>query len=132
MNKKIVISIFFIGILIAGINYVSIGAAADQDLAEQYAPILYFVDGEQCYPVDVSYALENSYLYENENPSPLSTTPTAALLSTLTTDNYFLDNQRGTVDVGDNSIENDYQNKMNAMGYKVYARVDTQTNVIQY
>ena len=132
MNKKIIISIFFIGILIAGSNYVSIGAAADQDLAEQYAPILYFVKGEQCYPVDVSYALENSFLYENGNPTPLSTAPTAALLSTYTTDNYYLDNQRGTVAVGDNGIENDYQSKMAALGYTVYANVDTANNVIQY
>jgi hypothetical protein len=132
MNKKIVISIFFIGILIAGSNFVSIASAADQELAEQYAPILYFVEGEQCFPVDVSYALENSYLYENGNPSPLSTTPTEALLSTLTTDTYFLDNQRGTVAVGDNGIENDYQSKMAAMGYTVYANVDTVNNVIQY
>jgi hypothetical protein len=132
MNKKIVISIFFIGILIAGSNFVSIASAADQELAEQYAPILYFVEGEQCFPVDVSYALENSYLYENGNPSPLSTSPTEALLSTLTTDTYFLDNQRGTVAVGDNGIENDYQSKMAAMGYTVYANVDTVNNVIQY
>ncbi len=132
MNKKIVISILFIGILVAGSNFASIASAADEEVAERYAPILYFVEGEQCYPVDVSYALENSYLYENENPSPLSTTPTEALLSTLTTDNYFLDNQRGTVAVGDNGIENDYQSKMAALGYKVYANVDTVNSVIQY
>ncbi len=132
MNKKIVISIFFIGLFVIGSNYVRIGAAADQETAEQYAPILYFVDGEQCYPVDVSYALDNSYLYENGNPSPLSTTPTAAVLSTYTTDNYYLDNQRGTVAAGDNGIENDYQSKMAALGYTVYARVDTTNNVIQY
>jgi hypothetical protein len=132
MNKKLVISIIFIGILAAGSNFVSIASAADQELAEQYAPILHFVNGEQCYPVDVSYALENSYLYENGNPTPLSIAPTAALLSTYTTDTYYLDNQRGTVAVGDNGIENDYQSKMAALGYTVYANVDTQNNVIQY
>ncbi len=96
-------------------------------IAEQYAPILYFVDGEQCFPVDVSYALDNSYLYENGNPSPLSIAPTAALLQgNYTNDNYYLDNQRGTVAVGDNGIENDYQSKMAALGYTVYAHVDTQ------
>ena len=132
MNKKIIVSIFFIGILLAGSNFVSLATAADQDVAEQYAPILYFVDGEQCFPVDVSYALENSYLYENDNPSPLSTAPTADLLKNYTTDSYYLDNQRGTVAVGDNGIENDYQSKMAALGYTVYAHVDTQNNVIQY
>jgi hypothetical protein len=132
MNKKIVLSIFFIGLLVIGSNSVSIGAATDQDTAEQYAPILYFVDGEKCYPVDVSYALENSYLYAAGNPSPLSTTPTAAFLSNYTADTYYLDNQRGTVAVGDNGIEDDYQNKMTALGYTVYAHVDTANNVIQY
>jgi hypothetical protein len=134
MDKKIVISIFVIGILIAGSTLVSIGSAADQDLAEQYAPILYFVSDEKCYPVDISYALDNSYLYENGNPSPLSTAPTAALLGNgnFTTDNYYLDNQRGTVAVGDNGIENDYQSKMAALGYTVYANVDIINNVIQY
>jgi len=132
MNRKIVLSICFIGILVAGSNFVSIASAADRETAEQYAPILYFVDGEQCYPVDVSYALDNSYLYENGNPSPLSTSPTAALLGNYTTDNSYLDNQRGTVAVGDNGIENDYQSKMAALGYTVYANVDTVNNVIQY
>ncbi|DAC72625.1 MAG TPA: hypothetical protein DSN98_04160 [Thermoplasmata archaeon] len=132
MNKKIVISIFFIGLLLAGSTYVGIGAAADQDLAEQYAPILYFTNAEKCYPIDVSYALENSYLYEVGNPTPLSTAPTAAILSNYTSDNFYLDNQRGTVAVGDNGIETDYQNKMATLGYKVYAHVDTASNVIQY
>lgn len=132
MNKKIVLSICFIGILIASGALVSIGSAADQELAEQYAPILYFVNGEQCYPVNISYALENSYLYETGNPSPLSTSPTPESLSTYTTDTYYLDNQRGTVDVGDNGIENDYQSKMATLGYTVYANVDSVNNVIQY
>ncbi len=132
MNKKIIISIFFIGILLAGSNFVSLATAADQDVAEQYAPILYFVDGEQCFPVTVSYALDNSYLYENGNPAPLSIAPTADILKNLTTDDFYLDNQRGTVAVGDNGIENDYQSKMASLGYTVYAHVDTQYNVIQY
>jgi hypothetical protein len=132
MNKKIVIIIFFIGILVAGSSFINIASAADQEVAEQYAPILYFEESEQCFPVDVSYALENSYLYENGTPSPLSTAPTAALLSTYTSDNYFLDNQRGTVAVGDNGIESDYQSKMATLGYTVYANVDTTNNVIQY
>ncbi len=132
MNKKIVISVFFIGIVIAGSNYVNIGTATDQELAEQYAPILYFVNGEQCYPVNVSYALENSDLYTTDNPAPISTSITAALLENYTTDNYYLDNQRGTVAVGDNGIENDYQSKMTALGYTVYANIDTVNNIIQY
>jgi len=47
-------------------------------------------------------------------------------------DKYYLDNQRGTVAVGDNGIENDYQSKMAMLGYKVYAHVDTTSSIIQY
>ena len=80
MNKKIVIITLVIGLFIVGSSYAGIvSALTDQD-AEQYAPILYFVDGEKCYPVDVSYAFENSYLYEVGNPTPISTSPTATIL----------------------------------------------------
>jgi hypothetical protein len=132
MNKKRVISIVCVSLLLGGTLLVQIGTAADQDLADQYAPILYFVNDEKCYPVNVTYALENSYLFEIGNPTPLSTSPTADLLSSYTSDSYYLDNQRGTVAVGDNGIENDYQSKMAALGYKVYAHVDTSNNIIQY
>jgi hypothetical protein len=58
--------------------------------------------------------------------------PNASVLSNYTLDKYYLDNQRGTVAVGDNGIENDYQSKMATLGYKVYAQVDTTSNIIQY
>jgi hypothetical protein len=132
MRKKIIFSIIVIGILMPASFFVGIASAADQDLAEQYAPILNFVASEKCYPVDISYALENSYLYESGNPSPLSTAPTAFLLSNYTSDSYYLDNQRGTVAIGDDGIENDYQSKMGALGFTVYAHVDMVNNVIQY
>lgn len=132
MNKKRVFSVCIISLLLSGVFVSQNGSAADQEIAEQYAPILYFVNDETCYPVDISYALENSYLYEVGNPTPVSTQPTAELLSGYTSGLYYLDNQRGTVAVGDNGIENDYQNTMQALGYTVYARVDTQNSVIQY
>jgi hypothetical protein len=132
MNKKLVISIVILGLCILGTHFVGIGVAADRDLAEQYAPILYFVDGEQCYPVDVSYAIENSYLYEVDNPTPVSTSPTEIQLQNYTSDLYYLDNQRGTTAVGDNGIESDYQSKLPSLGYTVYSRVETTQNVIQY
>lgn len=132
MNNKRLFSIIFIGLLVAGTNLVIITAAADEDLAEQYAPILYFVDGEQCFPVNISYALDNSYLFEVGNPTPLSTAPTAEMLSTYSSDGYYLDNQRGSVSVGDKGIENDYQNNLLNLGYTVYTHVDTSTNSIQY
>ncbi|VVB62266.1 Vacuolar protein sorting-associated protein 62 [uncultured archaeon] len=133
MNKKIVMITLVIGLFIVGTGYTGIGSAVtDQDIYK-YSPILYFVNGEKCYPVNVSYAFENCYLYEVGNPTPISTSPTAELLASYSTsDNFYLDNQRGTVAIGDDGIENDYQSKMNELGYKIYAHVDSLNNVIQY
>jgi hypothetical protein len=109
-----------------------LASAADQNLADQYAPILYFEGNEKCYPVDISYALNNSYLYEIGNPSPISTTPSKELLANYTADTFYLDNQQGTVAVDDNGIEDNYQSEMAQLGYKVYAHVDAASSTIQY
>jgi hypothetical protein len=122
-----------IGLFIVGTGYTGIGTAVTNQDVNRYAPILYFVNGEKCYPVNVSYAFENCYLYEVGNPTPISTSPTAELLANYSTsDSFYLDNQRGTVTIGDDGIENDYQSKMNRFGYKIYAHVDSLNNVIQY
>lgn len=132
MNNKRLFCIILIGLLIAGNTLVITATAADEDPAKQYAPILYFVDGEQCFPVNISYAVDNSYLFEVGNPTPLSTAPTAEMLSAYSSPAYYLDNQRGSVSVGDDGIENDYQSKLLNLGYTVYSHVDTSTNSIQY
>jgi hypothetical protein len=133
MNKKIVMITLVIGLIIIGTGYTGIGSAVTDQDPYRYAPILYFVNEEKCYPVNVSYAFENSYLYEVGNPTPISTSPNATLLSSYSnSDNFYLDNQRGTVAVGDNGIENDYQSKMDKFGYNVYAHVDSINNAIQY
>jgi hypothetical protein len=132
MNKKIVIITLVIGLFIVGSSYAGIASALTDQDAEQYAPILYFVDGEKCFPVDVSYAFDNSNLYEVGSSTPLLTSPiNADLLANYTLDAY-LDNTHGTVQVGDNGIENDYQSRMATLGYTVYAHVDTTSNIIQY
>ncbi len=133
MSKKIaclvfIMSLFFIGTFLSGF-----AAANDLQLAEQYAPILYFASNEKCYPVNVSYALDSSNLCKVGEPTPIATSPLSAImLDQYTTDSYYLDNQRGTAATGDNGIENDYQSKMNALGFTVYAHVDTTGNIIQY
>jgi hypothetical protein len=132
MSKKIIIITVCLGLILLGSCMVGMVSAADQDLAERYAPILYFEKNEKCYPVDVSYALNNSNLYEVGNPAPISTSPTKEMLANYTSEKFYLDNQRGTVAVGDDDIENDYQSKMAQLGFKVYAHVDTAINVIQY
>ena len=57
-------------------GFVELAEAADEDLVQQYAPILYFEKDETCFPVDVSYHIENSYLYQLENTVPIDTGPT--------------------------------------------------------
>jgi len=112
-------------------NVASADDAKDIALAQRYAPILYFEQNEKCYPVDVSYALENSNLYQVGNPTPILSYPiNASLLANYNSDVYYLDNQIGTVK--DDSITADYQSKMGALGYTVYAHVDNTNSVIQY
>jgi hypothetical protein len=108
-------------------------SAADQDLAKHYAPILYFEKNEKCYPIDISYALNNSYLYNVGSPTPILRAPiNVSQLANYKNETFYLDNQRGTVAVGDDGIENDYQSKMSSLGFKVYAHVDSTSSVIQY
>ncbi|MBE3140847.1 MAG: hypothetical protein IMZ53_09720, partial [Thermoplasmata archaeon] len=93
MNKKIIIITLVIGLLVIGSSYIGTVSAADQDLAEKYAPILYFVNGEKCYPVNVSYAFQTCELYEIGNPTPRLTSPiNASQLTKDTLDTYYLDN----------------------------------------
>ncbi|MCX6665368.1 MAG: Vps62-related protein [Euryarchaeota archaeon] len=126
--------IFIIGMLVA-LFAGSMGifaTAADTDLAQQYAPILYFEQNEKCFPVDVSYALDNSELYLLGTSTPILTNPNATAIATYILPLYYLDNNKGTVN--DNGIIDDYQSKMSTLGYTVYAHVvssDT-TTTIQY
>jgi len=115
-------------------------APSDLDLVEQYSPILYYESDETCYPVDISYHIDNSYLYlfTVDEIILVDDSPTSeelAFYSELGGDNSqygFLDNKIGTID--DDKIINDYQSKMNTLGFTIYSRVYTSgsTTVIQY
>ncbi|UCF12316.1 MAG: Vps62-related protein [Thermoplasmatales archaeon] len=120
MKYKIVfiIAIFVVSLLFG--NFVEIADAADEDIAQQYAPTFYFEKDEKSFPVDISYHIENSYLYEVDSDN-YETSPTAESIAMNTSENHYLDNQIGSV--GDDNIINDYQSKMNTIGYTVYVRV---------
>ena len=126
--------IFIIGMLVALLagSMGTFATATDTDLAQQYAPILYFEQNEKCYPVNVSYALDNSELYLTGNPIPILTNPNSTAITTITSPLYYLDNNKGTVN--DDGIIDDYQGKMNTLGYTVYAHVVSSgaTTTIQY
>jgi hypothetical protein len=103
-------------------------------LAEQYAPVLQYVNGEPCYPVEVDYYLQTCSLYQvtNQTAVLISENPTIPELSFLRTDDYFLDNRLGSVD--DDDIVQAYQQNLTQLGYTVYFHVDGDgsTTYIQY
>ena len=123
----LLISFLFLG-AIGGV------AQSDENIAEQYAPILYFEQGEMCYPVDVSYHIDNSYLYQFTGDEPLliDESPSDLNLSAYATDGCYLDNMLGTTD--DENIIQDYQNKLSTLGYRVYCHIHQSggTTVVQY
>jgi len=123
----LLISFLFLGV-IDGV------AQSDENIAEKYAPILYFEQGEMCYPVDVSYHMDNSYLYQFTGDEPLliDESPSDLTLSAYVTSDYYLDNMLGTTD--DENIIQDYQNKLSTLGYRVYCNIHQSggTTVVQY
>jgi len=117
-KKKLIIAIYVVfALLLCG--FVGI-AAADEGLAAQYAPVLYFEKGEECYPVNVSYLLDSGN----------------SVLKNITIDEgnivTYLDNIHGTVT--DNGIIEDYKQKESLLGYTVYYNEFTEagTTIIQY
>lgn len=109
-------------------------AQSDENIAEQYAPILYFEQDETCYPVDVLYHIDDSYLYQFTGDEPLliDELPSDLDLSVYVTDDYYLDNVLGTTD--DENVIQDYQNKLSTLGYRVYCHIHQSggTTVVQY
>jgi len=123
---------FIIAVLISSLCLVSLfgtAEAADVDDAKQYAPILFFEGEETCFPVDVSYHIDNSNLYMVDSTGEIDFT--VDTLSNFTIDGYYLDNQIGSID--DKNIINDYRNTMLG-SYTIYSRVYDSggSKVIQY
>jgi len=108
--------------------------ADDVALAEQYAPVLYFTSGETCYPVEITYFLENSQLYTfvDDSGQLVEASPTLDSIGQYTSNGYFLDNQLGSIQ--DTGIVTDYQNKQSSLGYTVYAHVSQEggQTILQY
>jgi len=125
--KNVFIVAVFVSSLIFG-SFIGTVEAADTDLAQQYAPIFYFEKDESCFPVDVSYHIDNSNLYVVGDDSAINFTEEN--LSDYSTDGFYLDNQKGSID--DNGIINDYTSSN--LGYTIYSHVNSSggTTIIQY
>ena len=128
--KSIFIAAVFVSSLVFG-SFIGTVQAAGEDIAQQYAPIFYFEKEETCFPVDVSYHIDNSYLYQVDNGIPISPSPTEEDLALYVVDGYYLDNQMGSID--DNGIISDYRSKKLG-SYTIYAHVvcTGESTVIQY
>jgi len=131
MRKKLsfILAVFIFSLLF--VNLIGSTAVADEILAQEYAPIFYFEKDETCFPVDVGYHIDNSYLYQVDVSQPIDMNPSEETLSNYTMDDYYLDNQKGTV--YDNGIIDDYRSKY-LDTYTVYAHVVSTVGrtVIQY
>jgi len=131
MRSLILVGGVIVGMLLIAAFPVS---GADEDIAQQYAPIWYFEAEESCYPVDISYGIENSqlYLFSDDGSQLIEAQPTAESIALYTTDDYFLDNVKGTID--DKNIIADYTSQQSSLGYTVYAHVVHQgaTTIVQY
>ncbi len=134
------ILLVFVMLFLISMTFISVNAADYED----YAPVFYFESEEKCYPVDVSYHLNNANLdtfeegYELLLPVDASTVQLSSLSTLVPGINEediqytHLDNTIGNVD--DKKIIEDYQNKESSLGYKVYYRSFTSegNQVIQY
>lgn len=113
--------------------------ADEKELAEKFAPILQFRDGEKFFPVDILYHLNNSNLNQSRPGDDLTDpNPTVEEIGNITdpSTKFYLDNRLGNVT--NDGIEKDYTSKEATLGYTVYARVSLEVyrsktyTVIQY
>ncbi len=102
------------------------------NLIYQYAPNLHFKAGENFYPVDCTYFINNSKLYQwvgNTSRSLVDPNPTRYNLNGYS-DQHFLDCTFGNY----TEILGNYSNDLSTLGYKIYGRVVNESGFycIQY
>lgn len=94
-------------------------------LAQKYAPIFYFEEDEEVFPVNVEYFILNSNLNisEEDGTRLIDAHPSPEELGNYTDveKNYYLDNRKGTI--YDNGIVEDYKKNEASLGYTVYFHV---------
>jgi hypothetical protein len=104
----------------------------EQQLALTYEPYLHFAAGEKFFPTDVNYHIENSFLYMkvDDTNTLIENAPTATSIAQYTTEDYFLNNTLG----GFEEIAQDYKQKRESFGDKIYAHVTSESGriVVQY
>lgn len=103
-----------------------------EEIAERFAPILYFEKGEELYPVSIEYHLLNSNLNRSiDNESIfIKASPSPEEIGEYKDADYYLDNVKGTI--YDDRIIEDYKNSK--LNYTVYCHVFSKNNLyfVQY
>jgi len=104
----------------------------EDELASKYVPCMNFAAGEQFFPTKIEYHLDNAALRLKTETgyNPVDDSPTAAEISTYSSEYYYLDNKLGGVQ----EITYDYTQVKNLYGYIAYVRVtrDSQHFIVQY
>jgi hypothetical protein len=69
----------------------------EEQLASTYEPYLHFAAGENFFPTDANYHIENSVLYlkSGDTNTLIDSSPTVASIAQYTTGDYFLNNTLG-------------------------------------
>jgi len=124
--------IFMVHVLAVDSDGDGISDATELDLAVRYLPNLQFKAGEEFFPVEISYHLNNSVLKlrNGEIVTPVDSHPTIASISTKQNESYFLANKFGDL----SAIAADYETRRPTLGYTVYCRVtkDSTSTIVQY
>ena len=130
-------SIVILSVLITLISVFGMACDADSRV-QDYAPILYFEGEESCYPINAEFHIQNSFLYNVESTTPISTSPTESSIATYSTEIYegmYLDNQLGTISDYNQIISTakSWENSNgNAVYYYSFDDATTGEQVIQY
>jgi hypothetical protein len=109
-----------------------ISDAKENELASRFEPVLHFVSGEEFFPADPNYHIQNSELFmkSGETNTLVDNSPTVSSIAQYTTEGYFLNNTLGSRE----AIAQDYKQSRSTYGDKIYARVTTEGQyiVVQY
>ncbi len=104
----------------------------ETQLALTYEPYLHFAAGEKFFPTDANYHIQNSVLYmkSDDTNTRIEQAPTPASIAQYTTGDYFLNNTLG----GSEEIAQDYKQRRQSLGDKIYAHVTQEAEyiVVQY
>ena len=76
MKNKIITYILILIFLFSFVNLFITVKGDNEGIEHQYAPIFYFEKDETCYPVNISYHIDNSYLYKIGKEDSIDPNPT--------------------------------------------------------